>query len=313
MARRLPTWHWIRVVRAHGPRSPSVRAVLYALAVRMDDRGEAFPSQRTIASDTALSERTVRDAVLEARRTGWIAVAEHARPGQGWRLSHYVACVPDSLNLSSVDLGRDVDLERMSDQVVSERGEATDRLHGLPRRNRGGGPRTAKGAATIAARRERETLQGAAIERSNVRQPSPERAATIAGNVRQPSPTKFPYKFPSKIPEKGRIASDAPARVKDAKGKKPRPGAKPEPTAAKPNGSGALESASEVLRGFGGAEHRPAPRRPEPAQPARPDPEARIRKLILTLPHLSDGEVAKILGADPGKVRTVRHSMAMVA
>ena len=317
MARRLPTWHWIRVVRARGPTVPTIRAVLYALAVRMDDNGEAFPSQRTIATDTALGERTVRDAILEARRMGWLAVVDHVRPGQSWRLSHYIACVPNGLNLADVNVGRDVDLERMSDVVGSEHGDVDDRMHGLPRRARGAGPRTAKGAAAIAARSKGEkakvrqlTQKGAAT--------GAEGAATIAGKVRQPSPTKFPSKFPSKFPKKGRIASDAPDRVKDTGNQKPEHGTQPDQAAGKPNGNGNRIVPSEVLQGFGplGTLDRPRGRRNgfpsgRPVDPKEAEP--RIRKLILTLPHLSDGEVAKILGADPSAVRNIRHSMERVA
>lgn len=38
----------------------------------------------------------------------------------------------------------------------------------------------------------------------------------------------------------------------------------------------------------------------------------RISKLITTLPHLSDGEIGRILSVDPTHVRTVRHAMERI-
>lgn len=164
--RRLPRWHWIRIVRVHGPKVPAIRAILFALAVRMDERGEAWPSQKLLAADIASTERTVREAVLEARRAAWLAVVDHVRPGQAWRLSHYIACVPNSLNLESVDLGKDadgnpIDVEGMALQWCAQYGEIDDRMHGLPSRARDRAKaRRPKGAAITSPRKVNGTGQG---------------------------------------------------------------------------------------------------------------------------------------------------------
>ena len=296
MARRLPRWHWIRAVRAHGPRVPAICSVLYALAVRMDESGEAYPSQRTIAADTALGERTVRDAILEARRAAWIAVVDHVRPGQAWRRSHYIACIPDSLNLSEVDLGRDVDLEAMADAIGSQHGDIADQMHGLPRRVRGAAPRKAKGAATIAARSKAQKGEGAANGGVKVRQRVQEGAATIAENVRQPSPTKFPSEVPIKTLREGHVAGDATARVKDAQVKKPEPGTQPHPMAVSLNGSDPVAMAPEVLQEAKKPE-------PEPKRDLTPD----IRKLIES--GQTPADVLKILGKRGVTMQDVREAM----
>lgn len=296
MARRLPRWHWIRAVRAHGPRVPAIRSVLYALSVRMDESGEAYPSQRTIAADTALSERTVRDALLEARRAVWLAVVDHVRPGQAWRLSHYIACVPDSLNLSEVDLGRGVDLEHMADVAGSQHGDIEDRMHGLPRRARGAGPRRAKGAATIAARSKNEKGKGAANGGVKVRQPVQEGAAIGSNNVRQSSPTKFPSEVPIKTLREGHVASDATLSVTDAQGEEPEPGTQPHPMAATLNGTDSFASGPEVFK---------ESRRPE-GEPMR-DLKPAIRKLIES--GQTSEDVLKILGKRGVTMQDVRDAM----
>lgn len=152
LARRLPAWHWARIVRTHAPAVPAVRAVLFALYTRMDRDGEAFPSQALIAADTAFSERTVREALLEARRSCWLALIDSHRPGQGWRCGRYVACVPEDLDLASINLGGKVDLQRIVDQCLGVLGAIEDPLHGQARH---GGDRakarTPKGAAAKSA------------------------------------------------------------------------------------------------------------------------------------------------------------------
>lgn len=210
MARRLKAWHWIRTVRAHGPDVASIRSVLFALYLRMNDWGEAYPSHKTIARDTALSERTVGDAIREARRLMWLAATETDRPGQSWKRSYYFACIPDSLDLSQVNLGKNVDLEALTDAIASQVGDIFDRVHGLPadKRRRGAKARPSKGAAKIAASRKNRR-KGAATAASGPATDA-KGPATDAEKVRQPSPTKFPSKFPNKSPEEGCELSHAP-------------------------------------------------------------------------------------------------------
>jgi hypothetical protein len=301
MARRLPRWHWVRIVMQVGPRIASVRSVLFALSVRMDESGECYPSQSTIAADTAMGERTVRDSILEARRTAWLAVVDHIRPGQAWRRSHYVACVPDSLNLADVDLGRDVDLEHMADTIGSQYGDVQDRMHGTRRRLHPdrAKSRHAKGAAAIAARSKGEKAKGAAKRSMKVRQLTTEGAANDSKKVRPLSPTKFPSEVPINTFGEGRIASDAPDRVKDAQGQNQEPGTQPQPATPSPNGSARRTIPPEVLHGIGIPKPEPKPKR---------DLAPSIRKL------LEAGEtpdaVQKILASHGCTLQDVREAMA---
>jgi hypothetical protein len=276
----------------------AVRAVLYALAVRMDDRGEAFPSKRQLAADTALGERTVREAIREARRSGWLAVVDHVRPGHAWAFSYYIACIPDSLDLAAVDLGRGVDLAGIAEAWANQHGDITDPLHGLPRpaKSDHAKARTAKGAAAIAARSKRERTEGAAViaarfegealpasegaanDRMDVRQMTHEGAAAIACNVRPPSPTKFPSKFSEKDLREGRAASDATTHDPEAADEHATEGAI-ETEAAVPNDGSGPTIAPEVRHG----EPQPDPQPlPTPRQP--PSRRPTLRSMFEALP-----------------------------
>lgn len=189
---------------AHGPRVASVRCVLFALSVRMDEPGEAYPSQSKIAADTALSDRTVREAVQSARRAGWLAVTDHVRPGQAWRLSHYVACIPDTLDLSTVSLGGDVDLEKMADQWAAQHGDILDPMHGDSAGADGHGRRRKSKRKT--QREEVASGPSGAKTKStpetcgNQRHEGAEIGAKGAEADRRKVRKQLPTKFPSKVP-----------------------------------------------------------------------------------------------------------------
>lgn len=267
---------------AEGPPVPAIRLTLFALSIRMDEAGEAFPSQETIAADTAIGERTVREAILEARRLCWLAVVDHLRPGKAWRRSHYIACVPDSLNLADVSLGRDVDLDRIAEQCRAQLGEASDKLHGSRRRPRAdrAKPRSAKGAAAkgaavIAAGSNPKQDIGAAAIAKKVRPPRPKGAAAIAKKVRPSSPPKSPSEYSSNKQSEGRALARETPRVKNAHDRDPEPGTQPEPPAPTANTgrapTGAPEVLQDVLQDVG-------IQKPQ-AQP-KPDLSPLIRKLI---------------------------------
>lgn len=147
MARRLPAWLWIRAVRSHGPAVSSIRSVLMAMNLRMDKAGEAFPKAEQLAADTALNERTVREALLEARRLGWLAVVDRVEPGRSWRRLHYFATVPGDVDLRELGaaIGTGADLPAIAQQL----GECADPSHGASRapHRRGARRRRATGAA----------------------------------------------------------------------------------------------------------------------------------------------------------------------
>lgn len=287
MARRLPQWHWIRTVRAHGPTVASIRAVLLALAIRMDDRGEAFPSQRTIARDTALSERTVRDALLEARRTSWLAAKERGGRGRAWRHLHYYACVPDHLDLSQIDLGRGVDLEKMAEYWASQEGDILDPMHGLPRApgRRGAKARSAKGAAICAS----GTATGAG------------RPETRDTKVRQPSPTKSPSKFPGKDPHEGRAPMRTPGDGRSASDSSMEHGTQPEPKTSNSTDSGQRNNLSEVVQETAG-------RNVCTSKSAKLDPDIARRKVHLVhreRPDFLPAEIALVTGVPLETVQAI--------
>lgn len=135
MARRLPPWHWLRVLRQHGPDQPTVHLTLYVLGTFMDRSGECWPSQAAIVQATRLSRATVQRAIATARSGQWLTVRPTVRRGQGWRSNCYIACVPDSINLAPFNF--DAIAEKWSDI----HGEADDELH-----------QTTKGGLTVRPR-----------------------------------------------------------------------------------------------------------------------------------------------------------------
>jgi hypothetical protein len=308
-------------VRTHGPEVPAVRAVLYALAVRMDDDGEAFPSTNLIAADTALGERTVRAAILGARRGGWLAVVQRTRPGQAWRHSRYVACVPDSLDLAAVNIGKDTDLESIADAWAKQRGDITDPLHGAPSADPSdrARPRQPKGAAAIAARLKRERTEGAAViaARSDCEHGQPgegaatgaEGAAVIATKVRPPSPEtcgrdrllSTHLKYPKEVLIEGRAASDATTYDPEAAAGQATEGAT-ETAAASPDDGSRPTVAPEVRHG----EPQPGPQPlPTPRQP--PDLLPSIRKLLAA--GETPDSVVKILSRRGCTLHDVREAL----
>lgn len=291
MARRMKRWHWIRLIMAQGPVVASVRVVLFALSVRMDDAGEAFPSQKTIAADTALSERTVRDAILEARRAGWLAVVECTRSGSTWRRHHYVACLPDRLDLSRVSLGKGVDAEQIANICAAQLGDVDDPLHGKPRSEGGRGARSrrAKGAAAMKgsyARKRSESAATAAADAATTTEDS----ATSSTKVRQPSPTKFPSKFPIKSPQEGSVQERTPSNELIATNWPLQHGPQSEPAVSNPIDSSRPAIPSEVLQGNGVQEG-------DAQTVAQFDPgiaRQKVEKVCRELPEFSAGDIAKV-------------------
>jgi hypothetical protein len=87
-------WRW--AVASHaGPPSPTTRLVLLALSLHMQDDGSgAFPSEATLASKTALSDRAVRTHLALAARDGWIGRKKPRAKGRAWANYHYWATMP---------------------------------------------------------------------------------------------------------------------------------------------------------------------------------------------------------------------------
>lgn len=87
------TWER-KVASVSGPDSPTTRHVLLTLATHADRAGKAFPSIKTLAEETGLSERAVVQHVQIAVQGGWLTREKTKRDGQGWRRSTYWLRVP---------------------------------------------------------------------------------------------------------------------------------------------------------------------------------------------------------------------------
>ena len=88
-------WKWLDVVLSeHGPASPTMRLVLVSLWKHMDQKGYAWPSHKTLARRSGLSERCVGDHIRRAEREGWLRIGEREQKGAAWRSHAYVATVP---------------------------------------------------------------------------------------------------------------------------------------------------------------------------------------------------------------------------
>jgi len=96
MQTRIPTrglFAWRRAIASErGPASGLTRLVLLAMSLRMDaSGGSCFPSIATLATDTALSERSVMRHIEQAIRQGWITKRKRRRQGRGWNSFEYFA------------------------------------------------------------------------------------------------------------------------------------------------------------------------------------------------------------------------------
>ena len=73
----------------------STKCVLFALSFYMNERGSScFPSQSTLAKDTSLSERAVRNSLKEAAEEGWIIRKSAGKAGRLWQHHEYYSSYP---------------------------------------------------------------------------------------------------------------------------------------------------------------------------------------------------------------------------
>lgn len=79
-----------------GPESPTTRHLLLTISLFMDENGaNCFPSTKTLAEATGLTERTVCTHLEQAINTGWLKRSKLGKQGRGWRRSQYNASIPD--------------------------------------------------------------------------------------------------------------------------------------------------------------------------------------------------------------------------
>lgn len=85
------------MIREHGPASSTMKLCLFTVNAFMDDHGEAWPSQATIARAAALGENTVQRILGEAIDLGWLGAETRAARGKAWKRYVYRAAIPDAL------------------------------------------------------------------------------------------------------------------------------------------------------------------------------------------------------------------------
>lgn len=86
------------VLSADGPPKPMTRYVLDVLTKYMNgDGGNCYPSTRTLAEATGLSERSVCEHLRHATENGWLSKSVRGNSGQGWRRHRYVPLLPSLL------------------------------------------------------------------------------------------------------------------------------------------------------------------------------------------------------------------------
>jgi hypothetical protein len=92
-------WEWRELFASeHGPKDAGTRLVLFVLALHMNQAGgSCFPSQKTIAERSGLSERSVRTHLTNAEKAGWLKIGQQSQKGQAWFVHNYVATFPDEL------------------------------------------------------------------------------------------------------------------------------------------------------------------------------------------------------------------------
>lgn len=95
-AKMLNLFEWRRLIASkNGPPSPTTRHLLLTASLHMDEKGEScFPSTRTIAEETGLSERSVICHLAMAVATQWLVKEIRGLSGQCWRRHEYKARIP---------------------------------------------------------------------------------------------------------------------------------------------------------------------------------------------------------------------------
>lgn len=88
-------FEWRRAVASmDGPPVATTRHILLTLSIYASKAGYCFPSIRTLATDTALSGRTVVDHLRVAELHGWIFRFQR-KASRGWKRWEYFLCIPD--------------------------------------------------------------------------------------------------------------------------------------------------------------------------------------------------------------------------
>lgn len=92
-------------MRDYGPQQQGILLTLLMLGTFMDERGVAYPSQKTLARAARGCVRTVKSHVKQAKALGWLEVELAGRNGKGWRHYAYRCTVPDAVAISVDERG----------------------------------------------------------------------------------------------------------------------------------------------------------------------------------------------------------------
>jgi hypothetical protein len=87
-------FRWERAVIERGPASPTTRLLLLVLGTHVNRDGLAWPSQKTLAQETGLSERVIPQHMASAEVLGWIERTSRRVAGQKWALHCYRIRIP---------------------------------------------------------------------------------------------------------------------------------------------------------------------------------------------------------------------------
>lgn len=97
-------WTWRHAI-INSTLPPTTRHVLLTLSCHVNDCGEdCFPSTKTLARETNLSERSVCTHLELAREQGWFVVRLHGYGGKKWAHREYFPRIPEGFVLPERDV-----------------------------------------------------------------------------------------------------------------------------------------------------------------------------------------------------------------
>lgn len=94
-------WSWRQaIVKSDLP--STTKLVLLTISIYMNEvGGGAYPSTKTLADDTSLSQRAVCEHLGRATEAGWLIVSQKGMEGQGWARNSYEAAWPKGADAKS--------------------------------------------------------------------------------------------------------------------------------------------------------------------------------------------------------------------
>ncbi|HHL4081267.1 helix-turn-helix domain-containing protein [Burkholderia sola] len=96
-------WTWRHAILNSNLPS-TTRHVLLTLSCHVNDAGEdAYPSTKTLARESGLSEKSVCTHLGIAREAGWFIVKKHGYGGQKWARNQYYPRIPEGLEIHDSD------------------------------------------------------------------------------------------------------------------------------------------------------------------------------------------------------------------